>query len=240
MKQPHILALFLAATLSLSATETALVRARWSGFVTTDKVERVMANAYVTAKPLGDAQAIPLHDAGKTIVYDWETGDADDLLAAVGVGAEYVRTSRPLEARAIIGADAAKGKTAPVAADAFRIRDPFILADDATKTYYLYETTDPYTGRPYARGVSVRTSKDLRLWSRPQPVMSVPPKDHCRTVWAPEVCKIGARYLMFATLSVYPDREGARGPNAARHECRRGTWISESAAPTGPFRPVTG
>ena len=72
-----------------------------------------------------------------------------------------MRTSRPLEARAIIGADAARGKTAPVAADAFRIRDPFILADDATKTYYLYETTDPYKGRPYARGVSVRTSKDL-------------------------------------------------------------------------------
>ena len=142
-----------AASAFANAAETALVRARWSEFVTTDKVERVMANAYVTAKPLGDAQAIPLHDAGKTIVYDWETGNADDLLAAVGVGASYVRTSRPLEARAIIGADAAKGKTAPVAADAFRIRDPFILADDATKTYYLYETTDPYKGRPYARGV---------------------------------------------------------------------------------------
>ena len=229
-----------ALTACASAAETALVRARWSGFVTTDKVDRVMSNAHVTAKPLGDAQAIPLHDAGKTIVYDWETGDADDLLAAVGVGAEYVRTSRPLEARAIIGADAAKGKTAPVAADAFRIRDPFILADDATKTYYLYETTDPYRGRPYARGVSVRTSKDLLRWSRPQPVMSVPPKDRCRTVWAPEVYKVGTRYLMFATLSFYPDREGARGPNASRLECRRGTWIYESAAPTGPFRPVTG
>ena len=239
----RILATLAAATLTplvASAAETALVRARWSAFVTTDKVERVMANAHVTAKPLGDAQAIPLHDAGKTIVYDWETGNADDLLAAVGVGAEYVRTSRPLEARAIIGADAAKGKTAPVAADAFRIRDPFILADDATKTYYLYETTDPYKVRPYARGVSVRTSKDLVRWSRPQPVMSVPPKDHCRTVWAPEVYKVGNRYLMFATLSFYPDREGARGPNASRLECRRGTWIYESAAPTGPFRPVTG
>ena len=98
-----------ALTACASAAETALVRARWSGFVTTDKVDRVMSNAHVTAKPLGDAQAIPLHDAGKTIVYDWETGDADDLLAAVGVGPEYVRTSRPLEARAIIGADAAKG-----------------------------------------------------------------------------------------------------------------------------------
>ena len=94
--------------LCLNAAETALVRVKWSEFVTTDKVDRVMAKASITAKPLGDAQAIPLHDAGKTIVYDWETGDADDLLAAVGVGAEYVRTSRPLEARAIIGAQAAK------------------------------------------------------------------------------------------------------------------------------------
>ena len=232
----------LSAVLAACAAETALVRVKWSEFVTTDKVDRVMATAYVTAKPLGDAQAIPLHDAGKTIVYDWETGNADDLLAAIGVGAEYVRTSRPLEARAIIGAQAAKAGMGALLRDrnSFRIRDPFILADDATKTYYLYETTDPYKGRPYARGVSVRMSKDLRMWSRPQPVMSVPPKDHCRTVWAPEVYKVGDRYLMFATLSFYPDREGARGPNASRLECRRGTWIYESSSPTGPFRLVSG
>ena len=229
----------LAAVFALNAAETALVRVRWSEFVSTGDVARVMANAHVTAKPLGDAQAIPLHDAGKTIVYDWETGNADDLLAAVGVGASYVRTSRPLEARAIIGAAAARARQM-TAADTFRIRDPFILADDATKTYYLYETTDPYRGRPYARGVSVRTSKDLVAWSQPKPVMSVPPKQHCRTVWAPEVYKVGARYLMFATLSFYPDPEGAKGPNASRLECRRGTWIYEAASPTGPFRPVSG
>ena len=52
----------LAAAVAANAAETALVRVKWSEFVTTDKVERVMANAYVTAKPLGDAQAIPLHD----------------------------------------------------------------------------------------------------------------------------------------------------------------------------------
>ena len=74
------------------AAETALVRVKWSEFVTTDKVDRVMANA------------------GKATIYDWETGNADDLLAAVGAGAAYVRTSRPLEARAIIGAQAAKRK----------------------------------------------------------------------------------------------------------------------------------
>ena len=239
MKRTLVSVLFLAATFAATAAETALVRVKGSAFVSTGDVARVMANAHVTDKPLSDAQAIPLHDAGKTIVYDWETGDANDLLAAVGVGASYVRTSRPLEARAIIGAAAARARQA-TAADTFRIRDPFILADGATKTYYMYETTDPYAGRPYARGVSVRTSKDLATWSRPKPVMSVPPKDHCRTVWAPEVYKVGARYLMFATLSFYPDAEGAKGPNAARLECRRGTWIYASGSPTGPFKPVSG
>ena len=238
MKNHAFFGIFLAAAVAANAAETALVRVKWSEFVSTDKVARVMANAYVAAKPLGDAQAIPLHDAGKTIVYDWETGDADDLLAAVGVGASYVRTSRPLEARAIIGAKAARARQV-TAADTFRIRDPFILADAATKTYYLYETTDPYTSRPYARGVSVRTSKDLATWSRPKPVMSVPPKQRCRTVWAPEVYKVGSRYLMFATLSFYPDPEGAAGPHAARLECRRGTWIYASDTPAGLFRPVS-
>jgi len=239
MKKSAIVVLLFAATFAANAVETALVRVRWSELVSTGDVARVMANAYVTAKPLADAQAIPLHDAGKTIVYDWETGDADDLLAAVGVGATYVRTSRPLEARAILGARTACARQV-TAADTFRIRDPFILADDATKTYYLYETTDPYKGRSYARGVSVRTSKDLDTWSRPKPVMSVPPKDRCRTVWAPEVYKVGTRYLMFATLSFYPDPEGAKGPNATRLECRRGTWIYAADSPAGPFRPVSG
>ena len=82
MKNHAFFGIFLAAAVAANAAETALVRVKWSEFVSTDKVARVMANAYVAAKPLGDAQAIPLHDAGKTIVYDWETGDADDLLAA--------------------------------------------------------------------------------------------------------------------------------------------------------------
>ena len=51
---PHIFAVLALCTAAMSAhakdaaanaAETALVRARWSEFVTTDKVERVMANA---------------------------------------------------------------------------------------------------------------------------------------------------------------------------------------------------
>ncbi len=215
-----------------------LVSARTGDLVPTGDVGRIMANAFVTARPLGDAQAIPLHDAGKTIVYSWETGRADDLLAATGVGASYVRTSRPVEACAIIGSAAARARMEKTAGS-FRVRDPFILADDATRTYYLYETTDPYKGRPYARGVSVRTSKDLVTWSAPKPVMSVPVSKRCRTVWAPEVYKVGDRYLMFATLSSYPDPQGATGPRADELACRRGVWIYSSASPAGPFLPVT-
>ena len=110
----HVLETLAAAACVLvaSGADTALVRARWSEFVSTGDVARVMANAYVTDRPLSGAQAISLRGSGKTVVYDWETGNADDLLAAVGAGASYVRTSRPLEARAIIGAQAARARVA--------------------------------------------------------------------------------------------------------------------------------
>ncbi len=92
MKKINFVVLAFAMAVSAHAAETALIRVKWSAFVSTGDVARVMANA------------------GKTAIYDWETGDARDLLAAVGAGAAYVRTSRPLEARAIIGAQAAKAR----------------------------------------------------------------------------------------------------------------------------------
>lgn len=49
-----------------------------------------------------------------------------------------------------------------------RIRDPFILADKKTETYYMYGTTDlekdSYASRPV---FSVYTSKDLEEFQGP-------------------------------------------------------------------------
>ena len=65
----------------------------------------------------------------------------------------------------------------------FRIRDPFVLADNGT--YYLYESKPWFGGK----GVSVRTSKDLEHWGEKQPAMVVPKGVPVTAVWAPEVHK---------------------------------------------------
>ena len=65
----------------------------------------------------------------------------------------------------------------------FRIRDPFVLAENGT--YYLYEAK-PWSG---GRGVNVFTSKDLKRWTPKVPVMELPESNACTAVWAPEVHK---------------------------------------------------
>jgi len=65
----------------------------------------------------------------------------------------------------------------------FRIRDPFVLAENGT--YYLYEAK-PWSG---GRGVNVFTSKDLKSWTPKVPVMELPASNACTAVWAPEVHK---------------------------------------------------
>ena len=67
--------------------------------------------------------------------------------------------------------------------DGFRIRDPFVLAENGM--YYLYEAK-PWSG---GRGVNVFTSKDLKRWTPKVPVMELPESNACTAVWAPEVHK---------------------------------------------------
>jgi len=116
----------------------------------------------------------------------------------------------------------------------FRIRDPFVLAEDGT--YYLYESK-PWDG---GRGVFVRTSKDLEHWTEKRQVMRVADDLPVRKVWAPEVHKYKGAYYLFVTLTM----EKGTYPIASLVENRekfiepRGTWVYRADKPTGPFEPV--
>ena len=117
----------------------------------------------------------------------------------------------------------------------FRIRDPFVLADNGT--YYLYESKPWFGGN----GVSVRTSTDLERWSERKPAMVVPKGVPVTAVWAPEVHKYEGAYYLFTTLT---EQKGsapiqAMDPKAKEKNLTpRGTWIFKSESPLGPFRPV--
>lgn len=118
--------------------------------------------------------------------------------------------------------------------DSIYCRDPFIVADKATKTYYLFKssTTDEGLG-----GVVVIKSKDLKMWSEPQRVFTVP-EDNFNTgpVWAPEVHEYKGAWYLFATLNT--DRKFAESVDGWPAFTYRGTQIFRSETLEGPFLPL--
>jgi len=83
------------------------------------------------------------------------------------------------------------------------IRDPYIVADTAGKTYYLYRSSQRDMSEFGGRGcVEVFKSKDLKNWEGPELAMVVP-GDNWITggIWAPEVHFYNGKYYMFATVN---------------------------------------
>lgn len=117
------------------------------------------------------------------------------------------------------------------------VRDPYILPDSATQTYYLYHTssTEGKDGQPLG-GVEVYKSKDLMNWEGPTRVFTVP-EDNWITgiVWAPEVHKYKGKYYLFATLN--SDIVWKRNPPGWVDYTFRGTQIFHADSPEGPFLP---
>jgi len=119
-----------------------------------------------------------------------------------------------------------------------RIRDPFVLPEPTSRTYYVYGTTTAgiFDGNIARKAVLVFKTKDLDLWEDPIPVFEVP-DDHWgrETVWAPEVHHYNGRYYLFATITskqAMPTAEG-RPQNVLR-----GTEIFVADRPDGPFVPT--
>ncbi|MDO5567040.1 MAG: glycoside hydrolase family 43 protein [Planctomycetia bacterium] len=120
-----------------------------------------------------------------------------------------------------------------------RIRDPYIVSDRNTQTYYMYAQ---FANRNVDKrnGVEVYTSKDLKKWSEPRPVLVLPKEMDIVNVWAPEVHFYQGSWYMFVTLTF---DEMVATPSPASPEIkswppmyRRGTWIFRADSPLGPFK----
>lgn len=117
------------------------------------------------------------------------------------------------------------------------IRDPYILPDAKTKTYYMYRSAS-VGGEDGAKlgGVEVFKSKDLKNWEGPVQVFTVP-EDNWITgnVWAPEVHAYQGKYYLFATLNssiIWKKRQAGWADYTFR-----GTQIFYADSPEGPFLP---
>ena len=119
----------------------------------------------------------------------------------------------------------------------FHIRDPWILADARSRTYYLYATNSEQVTGVHRAGVMVYKSGDLRNWEAPSLVFTLPggtwanPQE---AAWAPEVHAYRGKFYLFVTLHNSAKIIAAQ-PAVRRTNTMRGTTIAVSDSPEGPF-----
>jgi hypothetical protein len=113
-----------------------------------------------------------------------------------------------------------------------RIRDPFILADPESQSYYMYASMSGGVEEGH-KGVQVYKSKDLQVWDGPAPVFIIPEGFWAdEMVWAPEVHKYKDRYYLFVTLTSDTRLKQLEG----RPEIiSRASQVFVSDEPDGPF-----
>ena len=101
------------------------------------------------------------------------------------------------------------------------IRDPFVLNEGGQ--FYLYGTRAA-TCWGAADGFDVYTGTDLETWEGPFPCFRNDGSFWAdRNYWAPEVCRVGGAFFMFASFK--------------SETRRRGTAVLRAASPLGPFLP---
>jgi hypothetical protein len=122
------------------------------------------------------------------------------------------------------------------------LQDPYVLADQATQTYFLYVDA-PSAG---VSGVGVYQSKNLRDWTGPTKVYTVPNggwADPSGGATAPEVHLHAGRYYLFTTLrnrktiiaAAWQTPPRATGTSMWQNQTARATVIAVADSPLGPF-----
>jgi len=126
------------------------------------------------------------------------------------------------------------------------LHDPFVVADEETRTYHLYTSNDPSVSGVEGTGTMVYRSHDLRDWTPPVPVFLTADQKNLWATdggWAPEVHKWAGRYYLFTTLHdenrplpVPPPNRWGTPFQLGNH--LRGTITAVSDSLLGPFTVV--
>jgi arabinan endo-1,5-alpha-L-arabinosidase len=116
-----------------------------------------------------------------------------------------------------------------------RMRDACVVPDEATKTYYLYTSSDRRgpNGRP---AVVAYQSRDLETWEGPYVVFETPADFWAqRGIWAPEVHPYQGKYYLFTTFNTddkFPEQWRDWLPRV-----KRGSQVLVADSLLGPFKP---
>jgi hypothetical protein len=117
-----------------------------------------------------------------------------------------------------------------------QLHDPWIVADQKTRTYYLYSSASARITGQGRTGTLYYKSRDLASWEGPF-IAFVAPEDSWAdatvNAWAPEVHAYKGRYYLFTTL--HNPSKPLPTTDTTRKNLMRATVIAVSDSPEGPF-----
>jgi beta-xylosidase len=119
------------------------------------------------------------------------------------------------------------------------LHDPWIVADKASDTYYLFTSNIGRISGEAGVGVMAYTSHDLRDWQKAKRVFALPDNIWANAgCWAPEVHQWRGRYYLFVT--VHNDAMPLPGDDngSGQKLIRRSTILAVSDSLGGPFTVV--
>lgn len=119
------------------------------------------------------------------------------------------------------------------------LHDPWIVADKASGTYYLYTSNIGRMSGEAGIGVMAYTSRDLRNWQKAKRVFVLPQGIWANAgCWAPEVHAWKDRYYLFVTVHNDAMPLPGDGNGSGEKLIRRSTILAVSDSLDGPFTPV--
>jgi arabinan endo-1,5-alpha-L-arabinosidase len=162
-------------------------------------------------------------------------GDPPHFAGPYASAPEQSQTASLQDTKAQARAGRAPAQPTPPPANAIklekiRMRDPCILADTASKTYYLVGSA--------GRSVRAYTSTDLATWQGPQIVFTTP-EDLWGDIlivgiWAPELHAYQGKYYLFLTFDTR--HQFAEQWRNWLPRVTRGSQVLVADAPGGPFK----
>jgi beta-xylosidase len=153
-------------------------------------------------------------------------------LAAMAAAPSMAQNAKPQQARPLSQAAAA---TASLRMPDMPLHDPFIVADKASGTYFLYTSNVASMSGECGVGIMAYTSRDLLNWTQPKVVFRLPKDGWAKGgAWAPEIHAWKGKYYLFTTLH----NEGAsidKPSGSGWKTYRRGTVLAVADRLEGPF-----
>jgi beta-xylosidase len=119
-----------------------------------------------------------------------------------------------------------------------QLHDPWIVADEASRTYWLFTRNETPMSGDKRLGIMAYSSRDLKHWTRPKVVFTLPEGTWIREgAWAPEIHRWKGKWYLFATFHNATETLPAQGN---RRPYRRSTVLAVADRPDGPYRLVRG